>query len=65
VQDLAHHLIPDPSSTVSVVMVTTVAMVAVASHFDEPQHSLCATEEASDLPDVHVRLALYSAMSYE
>jgi hypothetical protein len=46
-------------------MVTTVAMVAVASHFDEPQHSLCATEEASDLPDVHVRLALYSAMSYE
>ncbi len=64
VQDLAQHLVPDPSPAVSVAMVVAaVVMVAVASAFNEPQHLLRTAEEAPDLADVHVRLAFFPTTS--
>jgi Universal stress protein family len=62
-QDLAQHLVPDPSPAVSVVTVAAVVMAAMASPFDEPQHLLRATEESPDLADVHVRLAFFPTTS--
>jgi hypothetical protein len=62
-QDLAQHIVPDPSSPVSVVMVTAMVMAAVTSPFDEPQHLLRATEDSPDLADVHVLLALFRTIS--
>jgi len=62
-QDLAQNIVSDPSSPVSVVMVTAVVMVAVTSPFDEPQHLLRATEDSPDLADVHVLLALFRTIS--
>jgi hypothetical protein len=58
-QDLAQHLVPDPSPAVSVVMAAAVMVVAVASPLDKPQHLLRATEEPPDLVNVHVRLASF------
>jgi hypothetical protein len=62
-QDLAQHLVPDPSPAVSVVTVAAVVMAAMASPFDEPQHLLRATEESPNLADVHVRLAFFPTTS--
>lgn len=61
-QDLAQHLVPDPSPGVSVVA-AAVTMVAVAPPLDEPQHLLRTTEESPDLADVHVCLAFSPTIS--
>jgi hypothetical protein len=45
------------------VVVAVVMMAAVALPLDEPQHLLRATEESSDLADVHVRLAFFPTTS--
>ena len=49
----------------SVVVVATMVMAAVAPSLDEPQHLLRATEESPDLADVHVRLAFFPTTLHE